>query len=150
MSQKFYKVSPDVALESAEGLNSAVFAKADPVTIDSNGYLIYATAGSKVLGFSVDDVTMAAANNTTPHVRVNYVPAVPGVQMQYTADQAAVQTDIGAYADLVGTTGATQINLLATTAGQFYVKDFDPNQDGTTTEVIVETAEPQVSAAAQV
>lgn len=149
MSQKFYKVSPDVALESAEGLNSAVFAKADPVTMNSDGYLIYATAGSKVLGFSVDDVTMAAANNTTPHVRVNYIPAIPGVQMQYTADQACTQTDIGAYADLVGTTGATQINLSAGSTGMFYVKDFDPNQDGTTTEVIVETAEPQTAAFAQ-
>ena len=150
MSQKFYKVSPDVAVESAQGLNSAVFAKADPVTIDSNGYLIYATAGTKVLGFSLDDVTMASDNNTVAKVRVNYIPAIPGVQMQYTSDQACTQTDIGAYADLVGTTGATQINLAAGAAGMFYVKDFDPNQDGSTSEVIVETAEPQVSAAAQV
>lgn len=149
MAQKFYKVSPDVPLQSALGKNSEAFAAGDPVAHDSNGFLIVATAGIKVLGFATDTVTMASDNQTVGLVYVNYVPAVPGVQMQYTADQACTQTDVGAYADLVGTTGAIQINLAAGSSGQFYVVDFDPDKDGTTTEVIVETAEPQVLAFAQ-
>lgn len=150
MSQKFYKVSPDVPVQSAEGLNSAAFAVADPVSIDANGYLIVATAGIKVLGYATDDVTMAADNQTVAKQRVNYIPTHPGVQMQYTSDQACTQTDIGQYANLVGTTGAIQIDLNSGASGQFYVVDFDPEKDGTTTEVIVEASEREIDAYAQV
>ena len=151
MAQKFYKVGPDVAIEaSVLGLNSAAFAVADPVTVDANGFLIVATAGDRVLGFSVDAVTMASDNQTVAKVKPKFIPANQGVLMQYTSDQACTQTDVGAYANLTGTTGAIQIDLVAGTAGQFFVKGFDPEEDGTTTEVIVETAEPQALAYAQV
>jgi hypothetical protein len=150
MAQKFYKVGPDVAIEaSVLGLNSAAFAVADPVTIDANGLLIVATAGDKVLGFSVEAITMAADNQTVAKIKPKFIPANQAVLMQYTSDQACTQTDVGAYADLVGTTGAIQMNLAAGANGAFIVKGFDPEEDGTTTEVIVETAEPQSLAFAQ-
>lgn len=150
MAQKFYKVSPDVPVEaSVLGKNSAAFAVADPVTIDSDGLLIVATAGTKIIGYAVEAVTMASDNETVAKKMPKFIPALPGVLMQYTADQACTQTDVGAYADLSGTTGAIQVNLAAGANGQFIVKGFDPEGDGTTTEVIVETAEPQALAFAQ-
>ena len=150
MSQKFYKVSPDVPLEECLGKNSEAFAVGDPVGIDASGYAIYALATTKVIGFCVNAVTMAADNVTVAKVRVSYYPAVPGVQMQYTGSTACAQASVGTYADLSGTTGATTIALPGTTSGQFVILDFDPNRDGTTTEVIVETAEPKRLAFAQV
>lgn len=150
MSQKFYKVSPDVPLQSHIGANSEVFASADPVAIDADGFLIVATAGIKVLGYATDDVTMTSTNESVAKVKVNYVPAVHGVQMQYTADQACTDTDLGAYADLSGTTGAIAINLAAGDNGQFLVLAYDPEEDGSTTEVVVEAAERQTDAYAQV
>lgn len=150
MAQKFYKVSPDVAIEaSVLGKNSAAFAVADPVTIDSDGLLIVATAGTKVLGYAVEAITMASDNETVAKKMPKFIPAVQGVLMQYTSDQACTQTDLGAYADLSGTTGAIQMNLAAGATGQFLVKGFDPEGDGSTTDVIVEAAEPQVFAFAQ-
>lgn len=151
MAQKFYKVGPDVAIEaSVLGKNSAAFAVADPVTIDTDGLLIVATAGDKIIGYSVDAVTMAADNQTVAKVMPKFIPANQSVLMQYTSDQACTQTDLGAYANLTGTTGAIQVDLAAGAAGQFVIKGFDPEGDGTTTEVIVETAEPQALAFAQV
>lgn len=153
MAQKFYKVSPDVPLDyfpSMVAKNSEVFAVGDPVA-KSSGLLIVATAGLKVLGFAVEAFTAAADNQTVAKKMPRIIPAYPGVQMQYTADQAAVVGDIGQYCDLVGTTGAIKMDLpTSATAGAFVVIGYDPEQDGTTTEVIVEVAEPTRLAFAQV
>lgn len=128
--------------------NSEVFAKADPVSIDSDGWLIVSTAGAKVLGYSTEAFT-AASDNQTVAKKFPKCVDVRKCQMVYTSDQACVQTDIGAYADLTGTTGAIQMNLSAGATGQFLVIDFDPDKDGSTTTVVVEAAEPQVYAFAQ-
>lgn len=128
--------------------NSEVFAKADPVTIDSSGWLTVATAGDKVFGYSTEDFTAASDNQTVAKKSPKCVD-VRKCQMVYTSDQACVQTDVGAYADLTGTTGAIQMNLSAGSTGQFLVIDFDPDKDGSTTKVVVEAAEPQVYAFAQ-
>jgi hypothetical protein len=142
MAQKFYKVGPDVPVEaSVVGKNSEVFAVADPVTIAS-GFLKVAAAGERIIGYALDAVTMASDNQTVAKVAPKIYPALNGlVQMQYTADQAAVATDVGLFADLSGTTGAIQINLAGGASGQFVVLDYDPEKDGTTTEVIVEASE---------
>lgn len=132
------------------GNNSEAFATGDPVNIDSNGHLIVATAGVKVIGFATDTVTMTSDNETVAKVKPNYIPAQPGVLMVYTADQAAVSADdIGEYADLTGTTGAIQMNLTAGATGQFLVRQIDPEGDGDTDLVVVETAEPQTAGFAQ-
>lgn len=122
--------------------NSEVFAYADPVSIDASGHLIVATAGVKVIGYCLEAKTAASDNETVAKKTVQYLEA-PGVEMVYTSDTACTQTDVGAYADLTGTTGAIEINLLAGTTGQFLVKAFDPEVDGDTDLVVVEVAEPQ-------
>lgn len=151
MSQKFYQVEPDVPHVPDKQLiaaNSEVFAVADPVTWAS-GFLEVCDAGDKVMGFADEAFTAAADNQTVAKKAPKVIPARPGVIMQYTSDQAAVATDMGLYADMSGSTGAIQINLAGGSSGQFIVVGYDPDQDGTTTEVLVEVAEPQRLAFAQ-
>jgi len=128
--------------------NSTTFAKADPVTIDGDGWLIVATAGSKVLGYAQEDFVAASDNQTVAKKSPLCVPA-RGTLMVFTSDQACAQTDVGAYADLSGTTGAIQMNLSAGATGQFIVRGFDPDKDGSTTKVVVMAAEVQDDAYAQ-
>ena len=146
--QKFYK---NPVLEGTGtaiiGKSSEVFAKGDPVSIDTDGFLIYSTAGSKIIGFSLEDVTMSATNGTVAKYCPQWVPSL-GVKMVYKSDQDCTQTDVGAYADLVGTTGATQINLAAGATGQFLVLAFNPDGLGDN-YVVVEVAEPQTLGFAQ-
>lgn len=131
------------------GVNSAQFSTADGVYADSNGFLALITTSSKVLGYALQDVTMASDNQTVAQVKPLYERAM-GILMEYTADQACTQTDIGAYADMgTVTSGVFVLNLAAGTSGQFFVHGFDPDNDGTTTLTIVEVAEPQVLAFAQ-
>lgn len=129
--------------------NSTTFSKADPLTINASGFLIVATAGTKIIGFSLEDVTTTSTNQTVAMYCPQYVKA-QGVVMAFTADQAAVQGDVGGYADLSGTTGAIQINLATGATGQFLVLGIGPLDNGTTTtEVAVTVAEPQDFAFAQ-
>lgn len=148
--QDFYKaeISCTGSLTLPPAKNSAAFAKADPVTIDSNGVLIVATAGDKVMGYAMEDFTAASDNETVAKKYPKCAPA-RGQLMVYTSDQACTQTDVGAYADLTGTAGAIQINLLAGTSGQFIVRNFDPDRDGSTTKVVVMASEVQDDAYAQ-
>lgn len=132
------------------GANSVVFSHADPVYIDSNGFLALATAGSRVIGFALGSQTMAATNETVAKVKPEYIKAEK-VVMAFPSDQDCTQTDVGAYADFgTATTGAFNINLAATTAGQVIVLGFDPNGESDNDDVVCVIAEPQISAAAQV
>lgn len=132
------------------GATSVQFTHADAVYIDSSGFLALATAGSKVLGYYCGQgETMAATNQTVKKVCPDYVYAAD-VEMVYGSDQACAQTDVGAYADFgTATTGAFELNLSAGATGQFLVIGFDPNGDGTTTDVVVVVAEDQRAAFAQ-
>lgn len=131
------------------GKNSEEFNHADPVNIDSNGFLIVATNGVKLMGYYVDDnETMASDNQTVAKIRPNYIYP-DGVELVITGDQDATQTDIGAYADLSGTTGAIAINLAASGNGQFLVIGFDPTESGDDDDVVVTCAESQRDGFAQ-
>lgn len=132
------------------GANSEAFAFADPVYIDTSGWLALATTSSKILGFYVGaGETMASDNQTVAKKTPDYVYA-SGVEMVYGADQDATQTDVGAYADIgTATTGAIELNLAAGSTGQFFVIGFDPENDSTDTDIVVIVAEPQISAFAQ-
>lgn len=131
------------------GVNSQAFATADPVLADTSGWLDVISTSSKVLGYATHDATMASDNQTVATIKPSYVFA-PGILMQYTADQAATQTDVGAYADVgTATSGSIQLNLAAGTSGQFFVLGFDPDNDDSTSEIVVEVAEPQVLAFTQ-
>ena len=125
------------------GANSVAFAYADPVYIDTSGFLALATTSSKVLGHALDSRTMAATNQTVAAVKPLYTPW-EGVVAAITADQAVTQTDIGAYADTgTGTSGAWVLNFAAGTTGQFHCLGFDPEDTATTTLAVIEIAEPQ-------
>mgnify|MGYP000906792115 CR=1 FL=1 len=151
MSQYFLRV-PDKAGTTSPviGKNSEQFSYADPLTIDSNGFLARATSsGEKIWGFSLEDVTMASDNQTVAKYKPLVIP-FDEVVMVFTADQAVTQTDIGAYADIVtSTSGGYVLNFAAGATGQFFCQGFDPNNDGSTTLAIVRVAEPQVLAFAQ-
>lgn len=151
MSQYFLRVpEKDGVATPVIGKNSEQFSYADPVTIDSNGFLARATSsGEKIYGFALEDVTMASDNQTVAKYKPAVCP-VDGAVMVYTADQAVTQTDIGAYADIgTSTSGGFILNFAAGATGQFFVQGFDPNNDGTTTLAIVRVAEPQYLAFAQ-
>ena len=122
--------------------NSTTIAFADPLIIDSDGFIIVATAGTKIIGHALAAIVSAADNETVAKKTIQYLEN-KGVEMVFTSDQACTQTDIGAYADLSGTTGAIQINLAAGSSGQYLIKAFDPEGDGDTDLVVVEVAEPQ-------
>lgn len=133
------------------GANSVQFTSFDGVYADSNGFLALATAGSKILGFARQDVTLASDNQTVAKVKPSYLPH-HGMLLVYGADQACTQTDIGAYADYgTATTGAFNLNLAAGATGQFLVLGFgtDINPNYASTDVVCEVAEPQVLAFAQ-
>lgn len=122
--------------------NSTTIAPADPLTIDADGFIIVATAGDKIIGHAIQAIVSAVDNETVAKKTVQYLEN-SGVEMVFTSDQACTQTDIGAYANMSGTTGAIKIDLAATTTGQYIIKAFDPEGDGDTDLVVVEVAEPQ-------
>lgn len=130
--------------------NSEEFSHADPVYIDSDGFLAVSGTTSKVLGYYVGQgKTYASDNETVAKLTPDYVYAA-GVEMIFGADQACTQTDVGAYADMgTATTGAFELDLNSGGTGQYLVIGFDPDGDGSTSDVVVITAEDQVSAAAQ-
>lgn len=149
--QRFHKIPKAIGVGTPViGNSSEVFSKGDPVTIDADGFLQLAASGERIIGFCLEDITMASDNETVDKVCPQYIPARPGVQMVFTSDQACTQTDVGSYANLVGTTsGSISVDLAGTTSGQFVVLGFDPENDGDTDLVVVEVAEVQTSAAAQ-
>lgn len=132
------------------GLNSTQFSKADPVYIDSNGYLTISSTTNKVLGYYTGQgETMASDNSTVAKVCPNYVYAL-GVEMVFGSDQDCTQTDIGAYADMgTATTGAFELDLVAGSTGQYLVLGFDPEDESDDDAVVVICAEPQQLAFAQ-
>ena len=123
------------------GNNSVALAVADAVTIDSDGFLDIASTSGKILGYSLEEVTMASDNQTVAKVCPKYVYA-DDVLMVYPSDQACTQTDVGQYADFSSaTSGAQTINLNSGATGQFLVIGFDPKGDGSTSDVVVIAAE---------
>ena len=132
------------------GGNSVQFSHADPVYIDTSGWLAISSTTNKVLGYYVGQgETMASDNQTVAKKTPDYVYA-SGVEMVFGSDQACTQTDVGAYADMgTATTGAFELNLNSGGTGQYLVIGFDPDGDGSTSLVVVIAAEDQVSAAAQ-
>lgn len=133
------------------GANSEVFNLADAVFIDADGFLAIVSTSSKVLGFIVDQgpLTMESDNETVAKVCPKYCYD-SNVLVVYPSDQACAQTDVGTYADLGTTTSGGQIlNLSGGATGQFFIWGFDPNADGTTTDVVVSIGEPQRFAFAQ-
>lgn len=151
MAQYFFRENlPEVVGTPVIGVNSGTITRADPLYIDSNGFMATATAGSLVYGFALADYTLASTNQTVAKVKPQYIPQ-RGVVMVYTANQAVTQTNVGEKCDFSTTTsGAFVVGASSTGAsGQVLIVGFDPNQDSTTTLAIVSVSEPQDLAYAQ-
>lgn len=130
------------------GVDSTQFSIGDAVYIDSNGYLALATTSSKILGYCIEDKTTSSTNATVEYYCPQYVYG-EDVEILIDSDQAATQTDIGAYADLASaTTGAMTLNLAAGSTGQFFVLGWDTDTPNTS-KVVCTIAEPQKFAFAQ-
>lgn len=130
--------------------NSAHLDPDDPVYIDSSGFLNKVTAGSLVEGFYIGaSIDAASDNQTVAAVKGAWQPVDTATVFEGTADQACAQTDVGAYANFAVNTNAITINLAAGSSGQAQIIDFDPNDDGSTTLVRFNIAEPQALAFAQ-
>lgn len=134
------------------GANSVVFSVADPVYINSDGFIALATAGSLVFGYSIDAITMSATNQTVAKVCPKIAPAL-GHIMSYPNNGAHdfVQTDIGAYADFqTATTGAFDLNNTTAANAQMLILGFDPAGEADNDQGVVRVAEYQGFAYAQV
>lgn len=130
--------------------NSADLDLFDPVKLDSSGFLAACAAGDKVQGwFAQASTAVASDNQTVAQTKGVWSPVMDGHVIELTADQACTQTDLGAYADFVVTSGDFKANLAAGSSGQLEIIDFDPNRDGTTTLVRAVVAEPESLAFAQ-
>jgi len=123
------------------GNSSEVFVHANPVYIDADGFLAnLADASVGVYGYYVGQgETMASDNETVAKVCPDYVYA-RGVEMVFGADQACTQTDVGTLCDFgTYTSGAFELDLAGAQSNEatMFILGFDPQGDGTTTDVVV-------------
>lgn len=167
MAQGYIRIEKEEVMEPVCATDSEVFAKGSPVTINSSGFLAVASSsGEKIYGFCTEAVTVISTNSTSStagvtqtsdSTAVGYAPRVispRGVKFWADSDTTFTQTDIGAYLDIASeSSGVVTLNLSATTSGQFVVvglaSNVDPGSTGDTDRIVVEVAEPQISAAAQ-
>ena len=148
---RLYKVPVDASFETpAIAGNSVQFSIGDAVYVDTSGFLAIATTSSKIYGFVMEGFTATADNQTVKKYKPTVLPGIQGVQVVMPMSTAIAQTNVGEYSDLsTTTTGAQVLNATTSGAAQFYVVDFDPEQDGTTTDAVVEVAEYQKAGFAQ-
>lgn len=146
MAQRFYNDPAGFGIGyPVIGANSATFSEADAVYINTSGFLDVATTSSRILGFSNETISaLASDNQTVAKVTPKYV-YTNGVLVVYTASGAITQTMVGEYADFSSTTSGAQTvsNTTSATTGQVFIVGFDPAGDGTTTDVVIQAAEPQ-------
>lgn len=108
--------------------NSGVFAKADPVGINSDGFLETVSAGQKIIGYAIEDKTCTADNQTVAKYKPEYVYA-DGVEMIYNANADFSDAYLAGeqYKDFgTVTSGAFQLARANITGGQMKVIGFDP------------------------
>jgi len=133
------------ALDGAIMANSEQFTIGDPVTYDADGFMIVATAGTRILGVCNQNVTAASDNETVAQAKVSYVNS--DLKDYYEAEMSAAvtATNRSQYADITGTTGAVLIDqsTLADNTAQVRVAVLDPKNESSTTRVLVNIAEPE-------
>jgi len=131
------------------GYTSVQFSIADPVYVNTSGYLALATTSSKIIGYSLENITMSATNISSEKICPKYVSAKHTlVSYPMVSNTAVTQTQVGEYAILSSvTTNAISLNTTtSSTVGQFIIVGFDPNQKGDTYQAVVKAAlrQPQV------
>lgn len=111
--------------------NSVTFSEADPVYINSSGFLALATTSSAILGFSLDTIgAVTASNQTVGLVCPKYLNADEVLAVYPTSDGSSfTQASVGQYFVLSGvTSGAMTINSTGSaTTGQFILLGFGPD-----------------------
>lgn len=132
-------------LENAIGANSAQFTIGDPVVYDTDGFLIVATAGTRILGVANESVTMAATNETVALYQVSFIQGNIYDYYEMDASAAITATNRSMYADITGTTGAVQLDqgTVADNTAQLRIAQLDPRQASSTTRCLVNIAEPE-------
>lgn len=133
------------SLDGEVGANSTTFTIGDPVVVNTDGFLIVATAGSRVDGVVDESVVMASDNQTVAAYKVTFIPA--NYRDLYEADMSAaiLATNRRQYCDLTGTTGAVQLDqgTVVDTFGAFAITHLDPRNESSTTRVLCNIAEIQ-------
>ena len=133
------------------GANSTTFSVADPVSINSSGFLTTATAGSKIIGWCLEAKVTTSTNQTVAKYAPQWIPA-EGVTVRLTADAAVTQAMLAnnVFKDLgTVTSGSMTVATATITGGQLKIVGFDPDGDGTTTIALVTVAEREKDAYAQ-
>lgn len=97
---------------NAIGMNSAVFAVGDILTMDASNGLKVAGATTSVIGVSATSATMSATNQTVGLVKPAYIPVDQDTEFLMGTNSAlSALTSIGAYYKITGTTGAMQVDV---------------------------------------
>lgn len=147
MAQRFHRdVSPDL-VEDEIGANSVQFSVGDPVYKNTSGFLALGVAGSRMIGWCLENKTVTSDNQTVKKHRVQYVPAYPFIKMVLPGDIVCTQAKVGSFCNFATiATGACTVDITNAAGGgtnQLCIRDFDPNRDGTTTDVVVSASETQ-------
>ena len=124
------------------GKNSEAISVADALYIDSSGFICLATAVSKIFGYSLETITMAATNQTVAKVCPKYTEHQSVLMVYPTVSNVGfAQTEVGAYATLsTVTTGEMALSSTSGATGQFLIVGIDPTADGSTFEAVVRAA----------
>ena len=133
------------------GKNSGVFAKADPVGVNSDGFLETVSAGQKILGYANENKTCTSDNQTVAKYKPEYVLA-DGHEMIFNADADWSDAYLAGeqYKDFgTVTSGAFQIARANITGGQVKVIGYDPFGESDNDLVICVASEKFLDAYAQ-
>jgi hypothetical protein len=123
--------------------NSTVLNIGDPVTFDTDGFIILAGAGLRIEGVSKMYISTSANNETVAEATLQYEVADIKDLYEMDASGALADTNRSMYADVTGTTGAIQLDhtSVADDTGQLRIKNLDPREEGSTTRCLVNIAE---------
>lgn len=152
MAQSFERIPKNTdTLSIFIGKNSEVFATADPVIVDSSGWLdVMTTPGTttRVIGWKVGNETMASDNQTSAKVKPSIIMANMGVQLRFPSDVDCEQLHIGGWNHFTSssTTGSFTVDLTALTKGTdgaVCILQRDPEFISDNDVVVVCAAEPQ-------
>ena len=123
--------------------NSTILNRNDPVTLDTDGFLILAGAGLRILGIMNEAYTAAADNETSLRYKAQFIEVDSSDLYEMDADDTITDTHRGMYGDVTGTTGAVLLDqsTLADATGQVRVAVLDPLQESSTTRVLVNVSE---------
>jgi len=130
-------------LDSQVVANSTILNIGDPITFDTDGFIILASAGLRIEGVAKHYVSVAADNETVAEIKIQYEVADSKDLYEMDASAAVTATNRSMYGDVTGTTGAIQLDQasLADDTGQLRLHEIDPYGDGSTTRVLVNIAE---------